>query len=480
MSTEPLDWTEDGPRSQRFGDVYFSHVDGLAESRAVYLAGCGLPGAWAGRRRFTVAELGFGTGLNILALVELWRRTREPDAQLHVFSVEAFPIAVGDARRALAAWPELSDLAGPLLAAWPHGRRGLHRTEFPDSGVTLDLVIAEAGEALAGWDGQADAWFLDGFAPSKNPEMWRPEILAMVAERSAPGAIAATFTVAGAVRRGLEASGFAVEKRPGYGRKRERLEARAPGVAPPDPPRPRVAVVGAGIAGASLVRAFRALGAEPVLFEDGGVGAGASGNPSALVTPRLDAGKGPAACLHAQAFARAVALYRNEVPGAIIAEGALQLARGERDPSRFARLDDWDGFATGGLQRLDVATASDVLGEPGTEALQLRDALTVEPAAILQTWLAGVRHVTGTVARLERSGEAWRLLDADGGVLGEADVVCLATGPTTAALARVPLRVVRGQVSWSDAPFTGAAAGASRSCVGARAATRARSSTNLA
>ena len=99
MNIEPLDWTEDGPRSPRFGDVYFSRVDGLAESRHVFLAGCGLPEAWAGRRRFTVAELGFGTGLNLLALIELWRRTRESGARLHIFSVEAFPIAAADAAR---------------------------------------------------------------------------------------------------------------------------------------------------------------------------------------------------------------------------------------------------------------------------------------------------------------------------------------------------------------------------------------------
>jgi tRNA 5-methylaminomethyl-2-thiouridine biosynthesis bifunctional protein len=458
VNTEPLEWTEDGPRSPRFGDVYFSHVDGLAESRAVFLTGCGLPDAWARRSRFTVAELGFGTGLNILALIELWRRTRHPDARLHIFSVEAFPIAAADAGRALSAWPELGDLAAPLLAAWPDGRRGLHRIDFPGAGAILDLVVGEAGEALAGWDGVADAWFLDGFAPARNPEMWRPELLALVAARSATGARAATFTVAGAVRRGLEAAGFAVEKRPGFGRKRERLEAVAAGVCQAATPIRRVAVVGGGVAGAAMVRAFRALGAEPVLFEAQGIGAGASGNPSAMVTPRLDAGLGPSATLHAHAFARAVGLYRDGTPEAIITTGALQLEVGPRDAGRFDRLAGWDGFAHAGLQRLDAAAASAALGEAAAAGLLIRDALIVEPEVILKAWFAGSQIVAATIAGLERTGEAWRLLNADGAVVGEAEVVCLATGPAVRDLTDLPLRSVRGQASWADAPFTGTAA----------------------
>ena len=457
--SEPLDWAEDGPRSPRFGDVYFSHVDGLAESRSVFLAGCGLPDAWRGRRRFTVAELGFGTGLNILALLDLWRRTREPGARLNIFSIEAYPIAAQDAARALAAWPELDGLAQALLSAWPDGRRGLCRIEFPALGAILDLAIGEAGEALAGWDGRADAWFLDGFAPAKNPQMWRPELLDLVAARSAPGAVAATFTVAGAVRRGLAAAGFEVEKKPGFGRKRERLEARLPGVAEPLSPPPRVAVIGAGIAGASLVRALRALGIEPRLYEAEGPGAGASGNPAALVTPRLDAGMGPIAKLYAQAFARAVALYQSETPEAVLGEGALQLEQGERDPGRFDRLASWDGFAPGGLQRLDAAEVAAALDEaPGPGGLRLRDALTAEPAAVLRAWMDGVEQTRTRVATLLWKDGVWRLRDATGAVVGEAQAVCLAAGPAAAALAGLPLRAVRGQVSWSRTPFKGQAA----------------------
>jgi tRNA 5-methylaminomethyl-2-thiouridine biosynthesis bifunctional protein len=436
MADEPLDWSEDAPRSRRFDDIYFSAVDGLAESRAVFLQGADLPAAWTGRRSFTIGELGFGTGLNILALVELWGRTRPPGGRLHVFSVEAYPMSADDADRALAAWPELAGLAAVLLAQWPR-RRGFHRIDFPDQGAILDLAVGEVVPALQAWGGRADAWFLDGFAPARNPQMWSDEVLALVGERSAPGARAATFTVAGAVRRGLEAAGFTVAKRPGFGRKRERLEAVRPGAPSSEGPPPRVAVIGAGIAGAALARAFRALGAEPTVYE--GPGAGASGNPAALVTPRLDAGLGPVAELAAQAFDRAVRLYGSEMT---IARGVVQLERNDRDADRYARLAAWDGFAAGSLRAV-----------PG--GLEISDGLVVEPAAVVAAWLDRVRVAPGAVARLERDGDAWRLLAEDGRPLGEAEIVCLAAGHATARLADLALKPVRGQASWAALPFSG-------------------------
>ena len=145
----PIEWTEDGrPRSSLYGDAYFGADDGLAESRAVFLEGCGLPAAWRGRRNFTVAELGFGTGLNILALLDLWRRERPSGGRLHLFSVEAHLMPREDAARALAAWPELAPLAQILLARWPQARKGFHRIDLPEFGASLDIALMEAGEAL--------------------------------------------------------------------------------------------------------------------------------------------------------------------------------------------------------------------------------------------------------------------------------------------------------------------------------------------
>jgi tRNA 5-methylaminomethyl-2-thiouridine biosynthesis bifunctional protein len=446
----PVLWDAGGtPRSPRFDDVYYSSAGGLAEAGAVFLEGCGLPGAWAGRSRFVVGELGFGTGLNILALVDLWRRSGPAGGRLHIFSVEAFPMPQSDARRALAPWPELADLAAPLLARWPRRARGFHRLAFAELGVTLDLAVMDAAEALEAWSGQADAWFLDGFSPSRNPGMWSETVLAGVARRSAPGARAATFTVAGAVRRGLEANGFQVEKKPGFANKKERLEARL-ATAPRSPPRPapRVAIVGTGIAGASLARAFLALGVRPVIVEASAPGAGASGNPAALVMPRLDAGDGPIGALYAQALARAADLY-DQTPAAVIAGGARQLEAGPKDPGRFDRIAHSPLFETGAVERLTPADLSAQLGEPvGVGGLHFHDARVIAPAAVLDDWLQGLEVIPGTVAAVESAGEAWRLLDGEGGEITIADIVCLACGPAVVRLAPdQPVTPLRGQVS---------------------------------
>ncbi|THD77225.1 MAG: FAD-dependent oxidoreductase [Phenylobacterium sp.] len=454
--TGPLDWTDDGqPRSRLYGDVYFSKEDGLAESRAVFLAGCGLPQAWAGRRRFVVGELGFGTGLNVAALLNLWLQARPPDGRLHVFSIEAHPIGADEAARALGRWPELAQVAGPLLDRWPGRARGFHRLELPD-GVILDLAVLDAAEALGRWSGRADAWFLDGFSPALNPAMWTDEVLALVAARSSPGARAATFTVAGQVRRGLAAAGFAVEKQPGFGRKRQRLEARLAGEASPEAGPIRVAIVGAGIAGAAAARAVRSLGGEALVLEAEAPGAGGSGNPAALVTPRLDAGLGPPAELFGQAFRRAVALCA-EAPEAIIARGVLQLEQGPRDADRFARIAASDLFEPGGLAPVDAAQAAARLGEAAPAALDQTAALVVEPVPLLSAWTGDLR--IATVASMRREGGVWILADAAGAELARAEAVILAAGMASADLVPdLPLKPVRGQASWTTGERPPAAA----------------------
>ena len=455
-----LVWTDDGaPRSGRFDDVYFSQADGLAEARAVFLAGCGLPDAWAGRTRFTVAELGFGTGLNIAALLHQWRRTRPPGARLSVFSVEGFPLDRDDAARALATWPEIADAAGALLDGWPPATPGFHRLDLPAFDATLDLAVGDVAWALSQWTGRADAWFLDGFAPAANPAMWSGAVLDAIADRSAPGAQAATFTVAGAVRRGLAERGFTVDKRPGHGRKRERLEARCPAAPAASDPVPSVAVIGAGIAGAALARAFAALGARATVIEAEGAGSGASGFPAALVTPRMDAGDVVIAALYAQALARASALY-GAVRGAILASGVLQLEQAERDAARFAKIAGQDLWPAGAMTPLAAGACAERLGEPtAAGGLSMADALALQPAPVLAEWLAQADGIVASVARLEPWEDGWRLFDAAGDMILQADAVVLAAGWGTAALASgLSLSPVRGQADWVEGVRFGATA----------------------
>lgn len=439
-----LDWTGAGPRSRRFDDVYYSAESGLEEARTVFLQGAGLPERWNGRRRFVVGELGFGTGLNILALLQLWARRRPAGGRLHVFSVEAYPLTREEAERAAALWPEFAPFSDRLIDRWPSGA-GLHRIDWPELGATLDVAHAEALPAVQGWPGAADAWFLDGFAPAKNPHMWSEGLLSAVAARSAPGARIATFTVAGAVRRGLQHAGFSVEKRPGFGRKRERLEAIKPGEVMEASPT-RVGVVGAGVAGAAVCRALIAAGAEPVLVAP--ETAEASGNPAALVSPRFDAGDGPTARLMRQAFERAVDLY-TDAPDAVIARGLLQFAARPRARSRLDAAAGRPG-PRAPFARLSNAQASAQAGEPVDDALFAPDGLCVEPRRILETWTAGATRLTAKVSLVERSGAGRVLRDDAGRMLFEGDAVVLAGGWSGRTLCpELPLGAVRGQASWA-------------------------------
>lgn len=209
------------PVSLRFDDPYFSLADGLAETRHVFLAGNGLPERFS--PGFRIAELGFGTGLNLLASLIAWEASGTAGT-LHYTSFEAFPMTAADMERALAAFPEAVARAGPLLAAWAGGAR-----RFRLGTVAVEIVEGDARDTLALWPGQADAWFLDGFSPARNPEMWGEGLMAGVARHTAPGGTFATYTAAGFVRRGLQAAGFQVERIPGHGHKRHMTRGRMGG-----------------------------------------------------------------------------------------------------------------------------------------------------------------------------------------------------------------------------------------------------------
>ncbi|MDA0962878.1 MAG: tRNA (5-methylaminomethyl-2-thiouridine)(34)-methyltransferase MnmD [Proteobacteria bacterium] len=214
MQDQPpdLDWTDRGvPVSRRFDDPYFSLDNGLAETRHVFLAGNGLPERFA--PGFHIAELGFGTGLNFLTVWQAWIDSGT-EGPLRFTSFEAFPMAAGQMAAALTAFPELTPLSAQLVANWD----GPGRVILP--GAELTVIAGDARLTLPAWNGQADAWFLDGFSPAKNPEMWDDALLTEVARHMTPGGTLATYTAAGHVRRALAQAGLAVDRRPGYGRKR--------------------------------------------------------------------------------------------------------------------------------------------------------------------------------------------------------------------------------------------------------------------
>ena len=393
-----IDWKDDGtPVARAMGDVYFTAGDGLAETRAVFLTGCGLPEAWAGRQQFTIAETGFGTGLNFLALWQMWRAHRpSPQAQLHFVSFEGFPLRREDAARALSAWPELKELSDRLLARWPGPVRGVRQIHLPEEGVSLTLHLGDIAEMLPDSRFQADAWFLDGFSPAKNEAMWAEEMFPLIAARSAPGARLATFTVAGAVRRGLAAAGFTVEKAAGHGRKRERLEARLVtsreagpdtyGLRPTSNGR-KVAIVGAGIAGAGAAQALVRAGAEVTVFERLDAPAMAtSGNPMGLVMPRLDATDTVQARLMIDAYLAAREAYAG-LPGV----SETEVRQSPRKPEEVARFEKVLADPPLPLEDLEAIRGGGLLH---------KRALVFRPRLLIPALLEGAQVRTGVPAEI--------------------------------------------------------------------------------
>ncbi len=454
-----IEWTESGaPRARDFQDVYFSDAGGLAESEAVFLNGTGLPGAWRDRERFAICELGFGSALNVLAAWRAWKLMDSRHAVLHISSIEALPLAKADAARALAQFPEVADLAAALLERWPVRAYAPQRLWFEQDRFALTLFTGDAEAVLAGMSGCFDAWFLDGFAPSRNAAMWTPAVFRHMARLSAPGARAASFSVAGDVRRGLEAAGFAVEKKPGYGAKRERLEARflgQPATAPEGVGQrsiypyvatypKRVAIVGAGIAGAACAQALVRRGVETIVLDAArSLGAGASGNPAGLVMPRFDRSGGALSEFFLAAYLHAIATYRT-MGEAVFAPCGVEQRVGPEGAAALADLLNDPPLPRDWLTPL-----------PDGAALHLGAGL-VRPIQAIERMLTGAQiQFEAQVQSLERSGEGWVLRARDGRAMLTADAVVLACG---AALTRfepasfIPIELSRGQIEWGAGP----------------------------
>ncbi|GHA89004.1 tRNA 5-methylaminomethyl-2-thiouridine biosynthesis bifunctional protein MnmC [Algimonas arctica] len=415
-----LDFSVPGtPAAADFDDIYFSADGGLDEARAVFLTGCGLPERWMDRDVFTIAELGFGSGLNFLATWQAWQ-TSGAKGRLHYISVEGFPFEQADLHKALSQFPELSALAAPLIDQWPGPVRGLHRRHFGN--VTLTLIHDAVSPALRAQTFQADAWFLDGFSPAKNADMWSPAIIAEIARLSEPGARVATFTVAGDVRRSLNEAGFVVSRQPGFGHKRQRLEAIMPGepIAPTAPLIPTI--IGDGIAGASIARAFMRRGLLPRVIADPDHLA-ASGNGAALIKPRFDLQDNPASRFFLSSFLYARHAYQD----AIRHEGILHLNKSAKERDRHQRLVDQDCLGRGHMKISD-------------EGVYLGSSLVIDTETARQSFLKDInvesRHID--------------TLDAlDGPII-------LASGyGIRTLLPDTTFRYSRGQLSWTNGTLAG-------------------------
>ena len=466
-----IDWQDGQPVSRRFGDVYFSRDSGLDETRHVFLEGNALRERWAAlppKGHFTIGETGFGTGLNFAAAWALWEERTPPDARLRYVSVERYPLAPPDIARTLAMWPELARYREALLAQWTEVAPGWHRFVFGGGRLVLTLLAGDVRTALPRLDARVDAWFLDGFAPARNPGMWHPEVLAQVARLSATGATCATYTVAGEVRRGLEAAGFAVEKTPGFGRKREMLRGllRTPPRSAWRPPwftRPaqraekrRAIVIGAGLAGTSTAASLAARGWSVLLLDrHETIAAEASGNPQGALYARLSP--------HATALtelattgleytARSLSRLGLERGADYDPCGVLQLEYDDAERARQSRLGA-QGWPPGFLARLDRSEASARAGVavPSGGLFFARTGWTRLPALCrgLATHPAVEVALGRAALTLRQLSGSWEVRTGAGPIAAAPVVVIAASGGSAAfgATAHLPLRLIRGQLT---------------------------------
>ena len=449
-----LEWRDDGsPLARGFDDIYFSVDGGLAETKDVFIKGCGLPDAWHDKDVFTIGELGFGSGLNFLAVWDEWLKTARDDQRLHFVSIEAFPFSHNQLHQALKGFRSLQYLGEQLCRHWPDRVKGVHRLHFGN--VTLTLFHMDVQSALAQMNARMHAWFLDGFSPAKNPDMWSADVFKHLARLSHPHAHIGTFTVAGHVRRGLAKAGFDVAKKPGFGRKRERLEAIYAGdvtearhihTGPP-------IILGGGIAGASVCRAFERRHIRPILIDpDPTLTKAASGNPAAMVSPRLDVQDRPESRFFNAAYLYALAAYEeatNENAPCILSRGITHLAQTPEQAKRFLKLAKLHALPPAHLTSLPETSES--LG-----GLAYDGAALINPKAVITHWTHSATRINKAAARLENTDGIWTVYDKDDKILAQSSLVFVCVGANvldiTQAYNSVDIRFTKGQICWGDVP----------------------------
>ena len=443
-----LAFAADGtPYSEAYGDVYHSAGGGLAQAGHVFLRGNGLPERWRGRRAFTVVETGFGFGLSFLATWRAWREDPARCERLHFVSVEKHPFTAPDLSFLWEKNKEFKNESRQLLARWPMLVPGMHRLEFEDGNVVLTVFFGDVAEGLPQLQLAADAIFLDGFAPAKNPPMWAPPLLRHLGRLAAPGATLATWSVAAPVRTALQGAGFAVEKCKGFGEKKEMLLGhlvRTKQINPIQQSRSAI-VIGAGVAGAAVSERLASRGWQVALVErHGEPAAEASGNPAAVFHPVVSPDDSLFARCTRAAFLFLLDHWKNLEELKWRRCGVLQLARDARErdsqeralqalayPARYAQFDE----AKGGIW--------------------FPEAGWVKPRSLVQALLLKCGEkldlkCNHEVSFLEFENGNWSAKSANGNSIASAPILVLANAADALRLAPqagMRLQRVRGQLT---------------------------------
>ncbi len=416
------------PRSEEFDDVYFSAHNGLEETHHVFIKGNGLPHFWQGKEAFTVLETGFGTGLNFFATWKLFEETAEPNQTLDFISIEKFPVTIEFIQKALSPWDEeLGSYIKKFSALYPIRSSGFHRIKLSEQ-VTLTLIFDDINDALPNIHSKVDCWYLDGFTPAKNPEMWTDTLYSAMARLSHTEARVATFTAAADVKRGLEEAGFNVEKTKGFRYKRNMFTGHFEGreaslkqhklkipKALSNTAKGRIAIIGGGLAGTGCAYTLKQYGFTPVIFESGNtLAAGSSGNSLGLYNPRFSKLRDNLSDFYAPAYAqfiRTAKLLTQEIDYNPC--GTLHLINNENKAERFTSMAKTWGWHEDHVELVNKAKASEIAGIPmDCDAVYLPDSGSVSPNKLCHYYAQDIEVKLNTKINNDSLQELQRDYDA--------------------------------------------------------------------
>jgi len=444
-----LQWSENGDlESLDYGDVYFQRGAGFAESDYVFLRHNNIPARFAalGAQSFGIAELGFGTGMNFLLTAARFLEHAPPDAQLVYASIEKHPIPAEMLAQIYAQFtaqlPEAAPICGEIIAQYPPMIEGFHTLLLAGGRIQLMLCFGDVADVLPQISGQFDAWYLDGFSPAKNPDMWQETLFPLIAARTKSGGTLATFSVTGHMRRALKALGFDVQKVKGFGIKWSMTAAQKTGIPTPVSAKKHIAVLGAGVAGCGAAHALARRGHAVTLIDArDGIAQETSGNPIGILYPKITAEPSAMGALHAHGFCYTRMLCAALPVASWRASGVLHIDKDSDETLRHQKQ-----VENNELPAEYAFHDADGLHQPMAGYLSPPDLCAALVSSLRVTRLLGRQAQT-----LSHDGTAWHVKDAAGNDICTADAVIIALGNHSAAMTGaewLPLQSLRGQITY--------------------------------
>jgi tRNA 5-methylaminomethyl-2-thiouridine biosynthesis bifunctional protein len=491
-----LNWDEQGqPRSEAFDDVYFNTDSGIDESRHVFINPSQLQQRWQDHKgSFTLLETGFGTGLNFILTWLEWiafqtkknqgisnndDQGQQTSNHLHFISIEKFPLDKAQIKKALALFPQLDHLTNQLITEYPLLIKGFHSLQFKDQNLTLTLIFDDVSSALPQLNGPIDAWYLDGFAPTKNPDMWTESIYSSMAHLSRVNTSLATFTAAGDVRRGLSACGFKLNTVTGFGMKREMMHGTfiqnqgplanpydhiKPWLKPPAKAITHIAIVGAGIAGCTTAYALARRGIKVTIIDPHGIATEASGNPQGAMYAKLAAGEATHSDIYVQGYLQSLRwLHQQLEPGDGWDNcGLIQLASTEKETKRQQKFIANTHYPKQLLHSLTTEEASKISGLTlNNGGLFFPEAGWVSPLRLCQQLVKHplIQLQTRSITELVQKNNGWQLGSNDDakGYINDDEtsyshvvVACANQSQKLLPQCYLPIKSIRGQLTYLD------------------------------